>query len=239
MRHDGFIPWDDDTDVLMPRADYEKLLKLTPPKNTFLVKHTDDQSVWPFSKLCLSGTHFNEVFMGPRSPQKYGVFIDIFPVDYAPSNRSLALLKHRLSRNIILRLFHIAHVCDYATPENKIKALMKPFVSSILRTIPSSTYRNLLTKISKNQIFCTRNKLVEYFYPKLVHLDSSWFSDVKKLSFNGTEFKVPSNWEAVLSATYGENWRTPIKREQERHGIAYIEDNQTIEDIIAKLNRGD
>ena len=87
VRHQGFIPWDDDMDFGMLREDYEKLIEAckTDLDERFFLQTWDTDSNYPFSyaKLRLKGTHFIEQFAG-NSMLNDGIFIDIFPLDNAP-----------------------------------------------------------------------------------------------------------------------------------------------------------
>lgn len=83
VRHQGFIPWDDDIDVVMPRDDYEAFFKTFPADNPFenikLISYRDKSSIYPFFKLIDARTEVSEDFVNPC--YKTGVWIDIFPVD--------------------------------------------------------------------------------------------------------------------------------------------------------------
>ena len=90
IRHKGFIPWDDDFDIGMRRADYEKFLKVCEEQldhNKYFLQTEDTEKNYAFyfAKIQLKGTSIIEDF-SKNVQIEHGIFVDIFPYDNIPDN---------------------------------------------------------------------------------------------------------------------------------------------------------
>ena len=151
VRHKGFIPWDDDIDVIMTREEYSKLfaiLKDNTDENYFFQCHeTDPNYFYGFAKIRLNNTYFGEKMMKNRNIHQ-GIYIDIFIADNLPRNKkqiNKAIHKVRNWKLIVNSKFI----------NNKYREGKKKIIFTALKilTFPISktfAYNKMLKKILKN-----------------------------------------------------------------------------------------
>ena len=85
VRHHGYIPWDDDVDIIMPRDDYDKLAHILNTENraiNFIRIEENKDTCFPFGKICAKNTTIKETNLLPI--KGYGAYIDVFPMCRLP-----------------------------------------------------------------------------------------------------------------------------------------------------------
>lgn len=225
VRHKGYIPWDDDIDVALPREDYEKFLLIAPkalPYNMFLQTYiTDTDYPHPFAKIRRSDTTFIEKSLS-KININHGVYIDIFPLDgYPQSNLSNKLFKtkERILKQSIYNIFLIDR-----TGKKSLKTELKKLVIKLLpdykaavkkldNLYKSNSYKN--STIVAN--FCGAWGIKEVM-PK------EFFGNGTEGEFEGIKVTLPEKTHEYLTSLYGDYMKLPPEEKRIGHHYCTIID---------------
>lgn len=224
VKYKGFIPWDDDIDVLVPREDYNKLIELyvDDEKYRLFSFERDNKFLFPFAKLCSMKTIKKEynVDSGPE----LGVDIDIFPLDAWHPNWDKAAREARW----IHRMLFFLTLTKQSKPDSAhpIKRIAKGFLMLFCKILGGRFFVKKIVRASNN--WRAESKYLGCkswcIYREREIVPSKAFCDSVDLSFEGELFPAPVGYDIYLRSLYGDYKKDPpIEKRQSHHNFtAYL-----------------
>ncbi len=218
VKYKGFIPWDDDVDVLVPREDYNKLISLfkDTEKHALLAFERNEKYRYPFAKLVDMSTRKEEINI--NNGVTMGIDIDIFPLDYWDNDLEKAKKEvKRINRNMFaLTLTKMTKVDSH----NPIKYFIKGTLMFFCKIRGGKYYiRKIIDESNKEQ-----QKGSSYLgckswciYNEREIISSEVFEDVIEIEFEKEKFYAPVGYDTYLRSLYGDYKQDPPLEKQKTH----------------------
>lgn len=216
VRHKGYIPWDDDIDIMLPRPDYEKFCSAFNADNNSQFKvfcsYNDPQWFLPFAKVVNTKTFMKEWYDKPVD--NMGVYVDVFPIDGLPNDE----IKREKYWSFIARRKTIS-TCVYQKnyeKEKGVKKILRRILYNLFSFKKQNFYANKLHKMGmKNPFensFYVANSL--YGYHKKETMPGNLFDKFVEVKFEGKEFMAVSDWNTYLTNLFGDYMKLPPVEQQ-------------------------
>lgn len=212
VRHKGYIPWDDDIDICIPRPDYEFLLKNFDKENslykTISIYNNQDYGM-PFAKVHDTRTRINE---RKYKADNYGIYIDVFPLDGVFSDLQIYLCWS-------LRKILNCKKAEIGQGRSKIKDTLIYICKGFLFPIKTRHIIKMMNRIGKIKDFESSNYVESFFSTttKKEKFRKSVFNNYRLQEFEGRNYRIPVDYDTYLKQQYGDYMKLPPLEKQKSH----------------------
>lgn len=222
VRHQGYIPWDDDIDIMMTRENYEKFRSLYKSSDYPLVDLKNDNThPVPMGKVYDSNTYF---YYRKKIKRKYGLFIDVFPFDLVPEKgdeRKLWLksIKKYISYNSY-KNNTFSYILSLSSLKEKVRASIIKIFSN--RSAIHMKLEELYTKYQYNEsnflsvpaVMVMTKENQSKLFPK------NLFDQYTSIEFEGIQFQCIKDYDTFLKIYYGNYMELPpVEQQVGKHEI--------------------
>jgi len=223
VRHQGFIPWDDDADIMFPRADYERFLEIMAEREAqgrngvyrFGSVHNRSDWTFPFARVWNGNTR---VVYQKLNEAPTGVFIDIYPMDGLPD--SMLRTKLYYMRIRLLFFFLLCRIRKgFKDGEGKIA--MKKLLAWLLKPVKPRSICACIDRLARRRDFNKSNYVgctVLSHYMERERFERRHFESMERLPFEGVDLPVPNGVDAYLRSLYGDYMTPPPASAQNAGG---------------------
>ncbi|MDO5408856.1 MAG: LicD family protein [Lachnospiraceae bacterium] len=224
VRHKGFIPWDDDIDILMPRPDYQKFMRLSGkhqvlPSNLKVCSSSLKNLHDPFCKI----ENLDTVMEKEYSDDGYDrhLWIDIFPMDGLPKEawKVKWIYKKVAAARAMVRIIKVRPEMTSRISKTRLKAFLKPLLKPVLNRIGVERLVAYIDHVSMKHDFDSSYYVggIAFGYGPQERMVRKDFVKVEKIEFEGHMVNAPSCWDVYLTNLYGDYMKLPPVKDQEAH----------------------
>lgn len=236
FRHGGFVPWDDDIDICMLRADYNKFLKVAASDPAFSEKYRlvipGKEPNYPcmFAKVSLNGTKNMTAELLEAGCENIGIHMDIFPFDYTPEDDA-ARQKQEKKAWLYSKLSYIYHLKKPHIPFSGAAGKLFRFACRILHAL-MHLFRICPARFAeKYHAVCTAHNgtptdvITDFTYirPEDATMRVSEVFPVLRVPFEDTEICVPQAYDKIMRQYYGDWMQMPPEDKRKNHPPAVLE----------------
>jgi len=230
VRHKGFIPWDDDIDILMPRPDYDKFQQVAKTLNNdrYSIKSFELGNLnYPFCKIFDKQTQIEKEYIYDETETE--LWIDILPLDgVSPVERDR---EKQFRKSLIARRFLRLQKSNVKSAQNSFMRIFKPILKFVvLKSVGIKRTVKYIDRVSRKYDFDKSHLIagvaMGYGAKQETMVKKDYLPQVL-VEFEGKEYYAPQNWDFYLTSLYGDYMQLPPEKDRFSHVMTvWIEDKE-------------
>lgn len=233
IRHGGFIPWDDDIDLAMPRADYEKLCRIVKREfsDRYVMLNAKNYPGYPLmtTRMVKRGTIFREAVMEQITDCPFGIFLDLYVLDPIPDGR-LAREKQAWTAWFFSKLMILRRIARPTLAQKGRKAALIRCACSLAHRLlvigrVDPVYLRKRCEAECRRYEGQKTRRIAFLpdtSPYWNTIDVTRLYPLRRISFAGRVLTFPANIEEMLTAQYGNFMEMPPVEDRKTHTPSHL-----------------